>query len=219
MPELPAGLYALLTDDLLPIEAHPEAAGLLAAAGAAVIQLRLKAAPDRERLASQRAVMERLRGWRGVLCVNDRADLAVILAREAPPGLRAALHLGQDDLPPVAARAIVGPEVLVGLSTHDLDQIAAAEGEPVDYLGFGPIFPTGTKVNPDPVVGLDGARGLAAAARATSRPLVAIGGIGLERLREVRAAGARAIALASALSAGGLGGLEARARAAAEALR
>lgn len=209
-----AGLYPLLTDGVLPLADFPPAAVALADLGVTVLQIRLKAAPDRERLAVQRAVAAalagRASGFAGLLVVNDRPDLARVLAAES--SLRVGLHLGQTDLPPALARAIVGPGVALGLSTHASDQLARGLEEPVDYLAYGPIFPTATKGDPDPVVGLDG---LAAASRAVAshahpRPLVAIGGIDPSRARACVAAGASAFAVVGALFGDGLPGLAAR---------
>jgi thiamine-phosphate pyrophosphorylase len=198
-----AGLYPLLSEGTIPLAGEADlpawtsAAGDLAAAGVTVLQLRLKTAPDGLRLALQRAVAAALDGWSGLLVLDDRADLAAIAARErTAAGPAIGLHLGQTDLPPALARAIVGPDVVIGLSTHDLDQVAAALGEPVDYLGFGPVFPTRTKANPDPVTGLSA---LSAAARLSTRPVVAIGGIGRAALPEVLRAGASAAAVVNLL--------------------
>jgi thiamine-phosphate pyrophosphorylase len=221
-----AGLYPLLSEGTLPlsgeadVSAFAETASVLASSGVSVMQLRLKRAPDALRLATQRAIQAAVAGWHGLLVIDDRADLAAIAQRErGAHGPRIGLHLGQTDLPPAAARRVVGPEVLIGLSTHDLAQVEAAEHEPVDYLGFGPVFPTRTKENPDPVVGLEL---LAEAARRAARPVVAIGGIGAAQLPEVRQAGASAAAVVALLWPEGtvspevLGG---RVRAAVEAWR
>ena len=117
--------------------------------------------------------------------VNDRADVARISGA-------AGVHLGQTDLPAAAARAIVGPGPIVGLSTHNMDQALEADKLPVDYIAVGPVFPTSTKLNADPVVGLDG---LAAICRVIHKPVVAIGGIQLENARRVLDAGAHSIAV------------------------
>src|SRR5690606_38328199 len=155
-------------------------------------------------------------GWRGVLVIDDRADLALVARADAPPGLRVGLHVGQDDLPARLARELVGPDVLLGLSTHDLAQVEAARELPVDYIGFGPLFATTTKARHDPTVGIVG---LAAACRAAGGlPIVAIGGIPLDLVGEVRAAGAHGVAVASALFDGASDGLRARARAAHEGM-
>jgi thiamine-phosphate pyrophosphorylase len=101
--------------------------------------------------------------------VNDRVDVA------AAAGL--GVHLGQDDLSVADARAVLGPGAIVGLSTHTPAQLASALRQPVSYVAFGPVFVTGTKANPDPVVGLRGVAIAALAATAAGVPLVAIGGI------------------------------------------
>lgn len=124
----------------------------------------------------------------GVLFVlNDRADYARLLG--------AALHVGQADLPPVAARRVVSDEVM-GFSTHNRQQLTRANDEPVEYLSLGPIFPTSSKDRPDPVLGLDRLRELRAL---TTKPVVAIGGIHMLNAREVLAAGANSVALLSAI--------------------
>jgi thiamine-phosphate pyrophosphorylase len=108
------------------------------------------------------------------------------------------VHLGQDDLPPAAARALLGPRALIGLSTHDLLQVRAAALEPIDYVALGPIFPTSSKAKPDAVVGLETLR---EAAALVPHPLVAIGGITRDTAREVALAGASGVAVISALMA------------------
>ncbi len=195
-PVPPPGLYAILDGERVPQRLVGPVAAALADAGARVVQLRLKGQGDRARLVAQREAAAALAG-RGVwLAVNDRPDLARILRDEAPAGVYPALHLGQDDLPPRAARRVVGPKVLVGLSTHSLADVQAAQGEPVDYLGFGPIFTTRSKRDAEPAVG---PVGLAEAARASRLPLVAIGGISRETAGAVRGAGARWVAFIGAL--------------------
>lgn len=124
----------------------------------------------------------------GVLFVlNDRADYAHLLG--------AALHLGQEDLPPVAARRVIGDEVM-GFSTHNRLQLSRANEEPVEYLSLGPIFSTQSKERPDPVVGLQGLRTLR---ELTTKPLVAIGGITLENARHVLDVKADSVAVISGI--------------------
>jgi thiamine-phosphate pyrophosphorylase len=188
-------LYAIADADLLGIERVPEAMAEMARRGLRWIQLRAKHAADDE---LARAVERALSGLPdGVaLWMNDRPDLAALYAL---PGV----HLGQDDLPPEAARAAVGETCWIGRSTHDLDQVAAADRDrDVDLVALGPIFPTRHKENPDPVVGLDGLR---RARGATAKPLVAIGGIGAAELASVLDAGADSAALLGAVSAGDVG--------------
>jgi thiamine-phosphate pyrophosphorylase len=125
---------------------------------------------------------------RGVLFVlNDRADFARLLG--------AALHVGQDDLPPLAARRVVSDEV-IGFSTHDEIQLTRADAEPVEYVSLGPIFVTNSKSKPDPVVGIEGLHRLRPL---TEKPLAAIGGITPENAKEVLDAGADSVAVISAL--------------------
>jgi thiamine-phosphate pyrophosphorylase len=159
----------------------------LAQAGVELIQYRDKTGPARETLSTCQALVEELAD-RGVrLIVNDRVDIAVLSGA-------AGVHVGQEDLPVEAVRRICGPSFWVGLSTHNLAQLAAADREPVDYLAFGPIFPTRTKRTADPPVGIEG---LARARAQTQRPLVAIGGITLETAPVLWQAGANAVAVAA----------------------
>jgi thiamine-phosphate pyrophosphorylase len=156
----------------------------LAQGGATLIQLREKHASSREilRLARElrRVLPESVR-----LILNDRADLCVASGVNG-------VHVGQDDLPPTAARRIVGSERIVGLSTHNPEQVKAGDESAADYVAVGPVFSTISKENPDPVIGLEGVK----RARAlTEKPLVAIGGITLENCRAVIDAGADSVAV------------------------
>ena len=117
--------------------------------------------------------------------VNDRVDVARISGAGG-------VHLGQNDLQVTAARRILGKDSIIGLSTHNLDQALKADKLSVDYIAVGPIFPTSTKLSPDPVVGLEG---LAAICKMIDKPVVAIGGIQLENARRVLDAGAHSIAV------------------------
>jgi thiamine-phosphate pyrophosphorylase len=124
----------------------------------------------------------------GVLFVlNDRADFAHLLG--------AALHIGQNDLNPVAARKVMGDEVM-GFSTHNRRQLVRADEEPVEYLSLGPIFPTTSKLKPDPVLGIDALRALRPLTR---KPVVAIGGITLENAKQVFDAGADSVGIISGI--------------------
>ncbi|HET6900226.1 MAG TPA: thiamine phosphate synthase [Vicinamibacteria bacterium] len=161
----------------------------LARAGARLIQLRVKGLTDRAWLAMAGAALAAARASGAHLVVNDRADIARIVGADG-------LHVGQDDLTGADARTVVGPGVLLGVSTHNLAQLAAAAMEAVDYVAIGPVFPTRTKDNPDPVVGLEMVR---RARAATTRPLVAIGGITRANARSVIEAGADGVAVISDL--------------------
>jgi thiamine-phosphate pyrophosphorylase len=162
----------------------PAAATAFLEGGAAILQIRHKAHWGRETfdLASQVADLCRKAG--AMLVVNDRADFALLLG--------AGLHVGQDDLAPADARRLLGPGPLLGFSSHNAAQLAAAAAEPVDYVAFGPIFPTATKRNPDPVTGVEELRRLRAS---MALPLVAIGGITLTNAPDVLRAGADSVAV------------------------
>jgi thiamine-phosphate pyrophosphorylase len=158
--------------------------------GVDVVQLREKGLEAAEELALLGVVAAAARRHGALWSVNDRADLAVAAGADV-------LHLGQDDLPVRYARRILGPDPLVGRSTHDRDQVDAADAEPgVDYFCVGPTWPTPTKPG-RPAPGLDLTR--YAAARAT-RPWFAIGGIGADRLEQVLAAGARRVVVVRAIT-------------------
>lgn len=162
-------------------------AAALLDAGATLVQMRAKAATARRAYEAGLALRALTRGRRALLAVNDRPDLAAAVEADW-------LHLGQDDMPPAMARTLfAGP---IGLSTHNLAQVAAAASEPVAYLGFGPVFATTTKEHPDPVTGT---ALLAAAVAAAGRPIVAIGGITLSNAPLAWAAGAASVAVISAL--------------------
>jgi thiamine-phosphate pyrophosphorylase len=161
----------------------------LVSGGAELVQIRDKGTPVRELLRDLKRCVE-FASRKGVtLIVNDRCDL--VLSSDAM-----GVHLGQDDLPPAEARALLGSEKIIGFSTHSLAQVAKSSSLPVQYLGFGPIYPTATKQDPFPVVGL---RRLARACQTSSLPVVAIGGIRLEQVTEVLEAGAASVAVISAL--------------------
>jgi len=160
------------------------AADQILSAGAQILQFRHKGHVTRQTLTEMEAVAKLCREASIPFVVNDRADLAKMLD--------AALHLGQDDLPPDAARRVVGMETLIGFSTHNEAQLRAAQQEPVNYLALGPVFGTSSKENPDPVVGVKEFQRLRPL---TTRPLVAIGGITRANAAEVLAAGADSVAV------------------------
>lgn len=161
------------------------------AGGAGLVQLREKHADTREFLDLARALRARLEP-RGVpLLVNDRIDVA--LAAGA-----AGVHLGQSDMPVAEARALLGPDALIGLSVETPEQAREAEGLDVDYLGVSPVFATPTKADTGPAWGLDGLAGLAAWSR---HVLVAIGGIAPANAAQVVRAGAHGLAVVSAICA------------------
>lgn len=158
-----------------------------AEAGVSVVQLRAKTLDGAACLAAADRLQRVLAGTGTSLVVNDRVDVAAAVA--------AGVHLGQQDLPAGEARRLLGPGAIIGRSTHTPDELARALAEPVTYVAFGPVFPTATKRNPDPVVGLEGVAAAARSAHAAGLPLVAIGGITLATAPSVIAAGADAVAV------------------------
>jgi len=197
-------LYPILDAGYLPVEGRADFLARLvrelADAGVGILQYRNKKGGAAEVLADARvmrvAVGERLR-----LVMNDWPRLAVEAGFDG-------VHVGQMDISPGRARAIVGPERMVGVSTHSEVQMLAADAEPVDYIAIGPVHATATKENPDPVVGLDGVR---MARWLTRKPLVAIGGITAGNAGDVWAAGADSVAVISAVFGSG-GDVASRAR-------
>jgi thiamine-phosphate pyrophosphorylase len=188
---LPRGpfLYAILDLDRLGVRPVGPSAEALGRGGAAIVQLRAKGVPDRRLLALGEHARDGARRGGALFVVNDRPDVALLLGADG-------VHLGQDDLPPAEARRLLGPDAIVGRSTHSLAQLRAATGEPVDYVALGPIFATATKPDAEPVVGLETLR----AARAlTALPLVAIGGIDDARAHDTVSAGADGLAVIGAL--------------------
>lgn len=156
--------------------------------GARVLQFRHKEFWSAAAVDEAALVAELCAGAGARFIVNDRADYAALL--------HAGLHVGQDDLSPSQARLVVGADSIVGYSTHDPRQLAAADMEPIDYAAFGPVFDTSSKLNPDATVGLPGLRHARAITR---KPLVAIGGISLETAASVWDAGADSIAVIGAI--------------------
>ncbi|MDR3744800.1 MAG: thiamine phosphate synthase [Acidobacteriaceae bacterium] len=174
----------------------------LRAADVGLVQYRNKNGSPQEVLRGAATLREAMAGSGCKLIMNDRADLAVLAGFDG-------VHVGQGDLSPEEARRIVGPDAIVGISTHSEEQVRAADPASqdrdvrhpvggVDYIAIGPVFSTGTKLDAAPVVGLEGVR----RARAlTAKPLVAIGGITRANARSVIEAGADSIAIISALFA------------------
>lgn len=187
--ELPK-LYPI-TDRRLSGLSHVEQVARLIDGGATLIQLRDKHLSPREFYceAEEALKLARARGVR--LVINDRADIALALGADG-------VHLGQDDMPPAAARALLGKDAIIGFSTHSVEQVIEAGRAPVTYVAIGPVFATSSKERPDPVVGLEGVRRVRDALGRTM-PLVAIGGITRENARSVLDAGADSVAVISAV--------------------
>ncbi|HEY3027908.1 MAG TPA: thiamine phosphate synthase [Pyrinomonadaceae bacterium] len=182
-------MYAI-TDARLSGLSHADQLARLAAGGATLIQLREKYLPSGAFYQEAKAALLVARQLGVKVIINDRVDIALALHAGG-------VHLGQDDIPPEAARKLLGPGAIIGLSVHNAKQAREATGSPIDYLAAGPIFRTSSKDNPDPVLGFGGLRNV----RRTvgSIPLVAIGGINLENARAVFEAGADSIAIIGAL--------------------
>ncbi len=179
-------LYVILDAALLPSDPI-ELTKKLLDAGSRLFQYRNKTSSSRELLHASQALCMTVRQHGGAFMVNDRADISRLAGASG-------VHLGQDDLSVAAAREVVRADSLIGLSTHNLPQFAAAVESSADYIAVGPIFSTTGKHNPDPVVGVDFIR---KARKLTTKPIVAIGGITLERAREVIDAGADSVAVIS----------------------
>ena len=160
----------------------------LAAGGCTLQQYRNKSGSSRTMLEQARELQKHL-GNRVRLIMNDRADLC--LAADF-----AGVHVGQDDLSPESVRKIIGPKRWLGVSTHNPEQLSAADLTSADYLAIGPVFSTSSKDKPDPVVGLEGVR---QARQLTRKPLVAIGGITRANAASVIEAGADSVAVISDL--------------------
>lgn len=189
-------LYAIVDVDVcLAAGLTPEAvAAAFLRGGARFLQIRAKHLGAGAFLDLVRLVAPMAAAAGATLVVNDRVDVA----RAAGQGV----HLGQTDLPVADARRLLGPDAVIGRSTHTPAELEAALVEPVTYVAFGPVFATATKADPDPVVGLVGIHAAAARARRAGKPLVAIGGITLETARAVTTAGATAVAVISDLVRG-----------------
>jgi thiamine-phosphate pyrophosphorylase len=180
-------LYAIL--DVAAVNSEARIPEVLTESGVRLIQVRDKQASARAVFEASKGLVARLSPKGVRVIVNDRPDIAAMVGAGG-------VHVGQDDLPVEAARACCGGGLWVGVSTHSLEQFQPAMATSADYIAVGPIFPTATKENPDPVVGLDLIR---AARRLTRKPLVAIGGITVQSAESVYRAGADSIAVVSDL--------------------
>jgi thiamine-phosphate pyrophosphorylase len=181
-------LYAII-DSQVACRPILEVTEILLNAGVRLIQYRNKQASSRDLLEAGVQVAERLHRAGGIFIMNDRADVALVAGADG-------VHLGQDDLPVEMARTVLSRNKIVGVSTHSLSQVQRADQTSADYVAFGPIFATESKMNAEPVVGL---AGLAQARKATRKPLVAIGGITLMQARAVKESGADSVAVIQGL--------------------
>lgn len=182
------GRCHLVTDprpDRDPLAALPAALD----AGVDVVQVRVKEATDRRALALVEAVLALCRPFGARCIVDDRVDVALAAGAHG-------VHLGADDLPVAAARALAGPDLLIGATVRDPAAAAAAAGEGASYLGVGPAFPTSTKAGLPAPIGVDG---VAAVCAAVDVPVIAIGGVTAERVGPLLAAGAHGVAVVGAV--------------------
>jgi thiamine-phosphate pyrophosphorylase len=175
-----------ITDTRISGLSHLEQVRRLVAGGARLIQLREKTEPAGEFYRSAVEATDYAHRHGAKIIINDRVDIAMVTGADG-------VHLGQDDLPPERARTLLGPDAIIGFSTHSIDQARDALAMPIDYLAIGPIFTTSTKEDPHPVVGLEGPRAIRALN--IEFPIVAIGGINRQNAASVLAAGADCIAL------------------------
>jgi thiamine-phosphate pyrophosphorylase len=183
-------VYPILDTESLDGRAIPleTAAAAFLDGGAGILQIRHKRHWSRGFYESARTVARLCREAGATLIVNDRADFALLL--------EAGLHVGQDDLPPRDARRLMGPDARIGYSSHNVTQLCAAGGEPVDYVALGPVFATASKLNPDPAIGVEEIRRCRSL---VEKPLVAIGGITQENALDVFRAGADSVAVIAGL--------------------
>ncbi|HSD51961.1 MAG TPA: thiamine phosphate synthase [Candidatus Methylomirabilis sp.] len=181
----------VITDPSLAGRDHVAIATEALAGGADMIQLRDKSGNLRALLPQAWAIQALCRAHGAIFIVNDRLDLALAAGADG-------VHVGQEDLPAEAARQLLGPGKILGVSTHDRGQAEAAQASGADYIGFGPMFSTGTKETGYTPRGLAGLREVRAA---VGLPILAIGGITLETVADVILAGATAPAVISAIVA------------------
>ncbi len=185
-----SGLYVILDASVRPDRPLMEVLHGAAAAGVTIFQYRNKTASMKEAFAEAMPLRNRAKELDVLFIVNDRCDLALALDADG-------VHLGQNDLPVAQARRVLGPQKVIGLSTHNDGQVEAAERLQPDYIGFGPIFKPGSKADHDPVVGIDALKRIRSLTRL---PIFAIGGIHLGQVRPVIEAGANGIAVISAVA-------------------
>ncbi len=188
-----SGFYGILDVGVITLPFMEMAATVFAGAGVKTVQLRAKGLDTRALVGLAQRLAPIVRDGGGRLLINDRADVAAVAGADG-------VHLGQQDVPLGRARAILGPDAIIGISTHDEIQARTAAGA-ADYITFGPVFSTATRAGAAPAVGLER---LAAVCSEHALPVVAVGGITLDRCGEARAAGATAVAMIGAVVEGDL---------------
>jgi thiamine-phosphate pyrophosphorylase len=188
-PHFLSNLYIILDPSVCPARPLVEVLKTAAEAGASLFQYRNKTASMKDAYVEALALRQAAAKAGVLFIVNDRCDLALAVDADG-------VHLGQGDLPLDLARKVMGPDKLIGISTHNSDQVREATAGKPDYLGFGPIFKPSSKQDHDPVVGLEGLRAMRSL---TSLPVFAIGGIQIDQVREIIHAGADGVAVISAI--------------------
>jgi thiamine-phosphate pyrophosphorylase len=182
-------IYPITDKRLAGKSSHLEIIKELIRGGARLVQVRDKDTPARELLSDLKRCVEFADKCGVLIVVNDRCDL--VLSSGA-----CGVHLGQEDLPPLAARSILGSQKIIGFSTHNMAQVKKSSPLPISYIGFGPVFGTSTKASTNPIQGVSA---LERACRQSANPVVAIGGIHLKQIPDVLAAGAASAAVISDL--------------------
>lgn len=183
------GLYVILDPSACPERSLPSVLTEATKGGARLFQYRNKSATMEEAYAEALPLRKMATELRVTFIVNDRCDLALAVDADG-------VHLGQGDLPYDHARKVMGPDKLIGLSTHNPAQVTAADRLKPDYIGFGPVFKPGAKQEHDPVVGIEG---LKAVRPLTTLPIFAIGGITVDHIGDMMKAGANGVAVISAV--------------------
>lgn len=183
------GVYVVTDGEISPGRTHVEMAEAAVAGGASCVQLREKKMPDREMLRVANKMRDVTWGTKTLFIVNNRLDIALACGADG-------LHVGQDDLPLGVVREIVGPDMIVGVSTGTVEEALRAEAEGADYVAIGPIYETATKSDAGAAVGLQAITDIR---HAVGVPVVAIGGIGMGNIASVAAAGADSAVVVSAV--------------------
>ncbi|MBX4894758.1 MULTISPECIES: thiamine phosphate synthase [Rhizobium] len=189
MKRFDLSLYLVLDSDLCAAIGMIETARLAVAGGATMVQLRDKHAGTPRMIETGRALKQALAGTGALLIVNDDVEAAVAIGADG-------LHIGQEDMDARTARTMIGPDMILGLSVETAPLASAVDPGLVDYTGVGPVFATPTKADHKQPIGFDG---LARLVKASPVPSVAIGGLKAEHVAEVFTAGARGLAVVSAI--------------------
>jgi thiamine-phosphate pyrophosphorylase len=191
-------VYVLLDPEHAGGHTLPELASAAARNGCSLLQIRDKRGPARDMIARTKACIDAVAGTGVPVVVNDRVDVAIAAGA-------AGVHVGQADIPPEAARAMLGADAIVGLTVKSEAHVRAAPRDAVSYFGIGGVFATRTKDNPNPPIGLGGLRNLVETARASgfAGPLAGIAGIDTSNAADVVAAGADGVCVVNAVSAAG----------------